>query len=155
MQLLNSAARALRYESRLKKKISFNLPLDGPDLAPRQIKDTYQLGRPICNPWGQCSCNIILLFSWNSHQRIKGNLEPNLISFLCSSFFLSFHLFFFLFSFYACLWMMEGVSNFLIWDMKNVGVLHGKGMSNVSSNSFQPFKVARINLVHCLNIFIE
>jgi hypothetical protein len=47
--------------------------------------------------------------------------------------------------------MRERVSNFLIWDMKNVGVLHEKG---VSSNSFQPCKVARINLVHCLKILI-
>jgi hypothetical protein len=29
----------------------FNLPLYGPDLSPRPKKDTYQLGRPICNPW--------------------------------------------------------------------------------------------------------
>jgi hypothetical protein len=49
---------------------------------------------------------------------------------------------------------MERVSNFLIWVMKNVGVLHEKGVSNVSSNSFQPLKVARINLVHCLKILI-
>jgi hypothetical protein len=95
-------------------------------LQGRKGTPIYQLGRPICNPWGQCCCNIILLFSWNSHQRIKGNLEPNLISFLCYHF-ISLFIFNFFFSFCACLWMMEGVSNFLIWDMKNVGVLHEKG----------------------------
>ncbi len=31
-------------------------------LSPRPKKDTYQVGRPICNPWANVGGNKILLF---------------------------------------------------------------------------------------------
>lgn len=34
------------------KSNKFHLPFYGPRLAPRQLKDARQLGRPICNPGG-------------------------------------------------------------------------------------------------------
>jgi hypothetical protein len=43
-------------------------------------KYTYQVGRPNCNPWGQCYYNFILLFWWTPHWKIKVNPKPNLIS---------------------------------------------------------------------------
>ncbi len=45
---------------------------------PQGKKETYQLARPICNLWGQCCCNKILLFWWNSHCKIKVNLNQSL-----------------------------------------------------------------------------
>jgi hypothetical protein len=66
-------------------------------------KNTYQLGRPICNPWCQCCCDKILLFWWNAHCRITITPKSNLI---CPFFLL-------LLSFFVCLWMMERVSIFL------------------------------------------
>jgi len=100
-------------KSRSKNKIIFfNLPLYGLDLTLRSKKDTYQLGRPICNPWSQWGCNKILLFWWNPHYRIKINPKSNLI-FSTSLFF---H-FFFLLKFCACLWIMKGVSIFSSWGM--------------------------------------
>ncbi len=44
------------------EKNKINLPFYGPNLAPRQKKDTYKLRRPICNPWGQCGCNKYCCF---------------------------------------------------------------------------------------------
>jgi hypothetical protein len=82
-------------KSRSKNKIIFfNLPLYGLDLTLRSKKDTYQLGRPICNPWSQWGCNKILLFWWNPHYRIKINPKSNLI--FSTSLFFHFFSFFFL-----------------------------------------------------------
>jgi hypothetical protein len=40
----------------------WHLPLYSFVFAPKLKKDTYKLGRPICNPWGQSYNNKILLF---------------------------------------------------------------------------------------------
>jgi hypothetical protein len=45
-----------------KKNNYFNLSLYGLDFTRRQKKYAYQVGRPNCNPWGQCCYNYILLF---------------------------------------------------------------------------------------------
>jgi hypothetical protein len=78
----------------------------------RPIK-TYQLGRPICNPWSQCCYNNILLFWWNSQCRIKINPKPNLrLYFLLLFHFISFHFSLLLLNFCSCFWTMKGVSIF-------------------------------------------
>jgi len=100
-----------------KKTICCILPFCRPDLAPRQKRDTYQLGRPICNPWAQCCCNKILLFWWNPLCVIKVNPKPNPLFFRVIFHFIFLHFPFLLLSLCACLWKMEGASNFLfgIW----------------------------------------
>jgi hypothetical protein len=82
VQSLKSASRALHYESSLKKKAIFLLyhfmAFTWPR-APRQEKDTYQVGRPICNHLGQSWCSKILLFWWNPYHKIKVILKSNLL----------------------------------------------------------------------------
>jgi hypothetical protein len=82
---------------------------------------------PICNLWGQCCSNKILMFWWNPHCRIKINPKPNPIYSTSSSFssllvqllclFLNDHFPLFLFNFCVCFWMIEWVSIFPTWDM--------------------------------------
>jgi hypothetical protein len=74
-------------------------------------KDIYQLGRPICNPWGQCCSNKIFLFWWNSRCRIKVNLNQTL-------YLLFLHIIFLHFSFLLLsLWLMEEVFFFPTWNL--------------------------------------
>jgi hypothetical protein len=63
MQKLKSAPKALTLGVKVEIekifpicKILINAELYGLVLAPRlKKKDTIQFGKPICNPWGQCS----------------------------------------------------------------------------------------------------
>ncbi len=56
-----------------------------PWFGPKAKKDTYKLGRPIYNLWGQCCCNKLLW--WNPYCRIKINLKINPITFSSFYFF--------------------------------------------------------------------
>ncbi len=101
----------LHYESRAQKK-TFLLIYHIVALTwPQGTKNTYKLGKPICNPWGQCCCNKILLFWWNSHCRIKIKLNQTL--YLLFFHIISLHFPFLLLS----LWMMKGVFTFSTWNM--------------------------------------
>jgi hypothetical protein len=110
-----------------KRKQFFNLPLYGSNLAPRQKKDTYQLGSPICNPWSQCWCNKTLLFWWNPHHWIKTSLTLNL-------FFLLFSILCFLFSFFKLSLMLAGEwwKEFIIFLLEIWKILEGYYMKKVS-----------------------
>jgi hypothetical protein len=62
----------------------FNLPLYHPNLAPRQKKGTFQVGGPICNPWGP-NVAAIKYFCSNEIHIVGSNLKPNLFFVFSSS----------------------------------------------------------------------
>jgi hypothetical protein len=72
-----------------KKNNFFNPSLYRPNLAPRQKKDTFQVGEPICNPWGP-NVAAITYFCSNEIHIVGSNLKPNLI-FIFLLYFISFH----------------------------------------------------------------
>ncbi len=45
------------------------------------------------------------------------------------------------FLFFLCFFLFCDFFNFLIWDMKDVEMLHEKGVSNINSHSFQFFNL--------------
>ncbi len=72
-----------------------------------QKKNTYQLERPVCNPWAECCCNKTLSFwFWNLHPEIKGNLnKPHIFTLF----------FIFLFSCWVSMLVREWCMGFLLF----------------------------------------
>ncbi len=59
------------------------------------------------------------------------------------------------FRFLLCFYTRCDFFNFLIWDMKDVKMLHEKGVSNINSHSFQSFNLSfQIFVIKRDNLFI-
>jgi hypothetical protein len=96
-------------------------------VCPKIGHNLFKTSQPKKKWW---MCHFSLTFYIFDYQTIY-------ILYIFFLYFLSLHFPWFLLSFGACLRMMEEVSNFCTQNMKNVRVLHEKGVSNASSHSWE------------------
>ncbi len=101
--------------------------LNGYGCVQRWVPTYFKTSQPKKND--RCALSLLLFTC----------LITKLSTFYIFSFFILYSFIFlgFFFSFGACLGMIEGVSNFGTPNMKNVRVLYEKGVSNVSSHSWE------------------